>query len=342
MIQITILTDYKGYFGHKQKTPFYGSGMNQRLLKKYFHTKNINIEYINFSEVCFSDDWNNKIVLYTSSEDKGYYYKDYIEDVIYGLECCSAKVIPSFQFLRANNNKVFMEIYRNMLFPDDQIQTFHFGTLEELKGFEKNLSYPLIIKEAKGAMSKGVFLARNSKELYRYVKKVSDTPNLKFKLWETAKYIRRNGRIKISSTNRNKFVIQNFIEDLDGDFKVLVYGEKYYILKRKNRKNDFRASGSGIFSISKIPETDILDFACKCFDKMHVPNVSLDIGKNDKGCFLLEYQAIHFGTKTQELSSGYFIKQDNNWTFVDQKLDLEQVYVDSIHKFLTDDESSIY
>jgi len=48
--------------------------------------------------------------------------------------------------------------------------------------------------------------------------------------------------------HRSKFIVQEFIPDLSNDWKVLVFWDKYYVLRRKNRPNDFRASGSGLFS----------------------------------------------------------------------------------------------
>ena len=341
MRSITILTDYKGYFGHKQKTPIYGCGMDLKLLSSLFEKYNYHVVFVNFAGIDFFNNWKGKIVLYTSSEDKGYYYKDFIEDVIFGLEKAGAIVLPSYQYLRANNNKVFMEIYRKLIFSDNNLKSSCFGTLEELLLQIDSIQYPIVIKEAKGAMSNGVSLAKGKSELINKAKKMSSTPNIKFKLWEIAKYIRRNGRIKISSTHRKKFVLQEFVEGLDGDYKVLVYGDKYFMLQRKNRKNDFRASGSGIFNFLEDPVTEILNFAESIYQEMNVPNVSLDIASNGEKCFLIEYQAIHFGTKTLEYSSGYFTKETGSWLYYKQKSVLEEIYVESIISYLNSHEGSL-
>lgn len=50
----------------------------------------------------------NTSILNTSSEDNGYHYKDYIEDIILGLYLQGAILLPEYKYLRANNNKVYM------------------------------------------------------------------------------------------------------------------------------------------------------------------------------------------------------------------------------------------
>ena len=48
------------------------------------------------------------------------------------------------------------------------------------------------------------------------------------------------------SWNRGKIVVQEFIPGLKNDYKVLIFGSKYYVLYRRVREGDFRASGQGL------------------------------------------------------------------------------------------------
>jgi hypothetical protein len=148
MKKIFILTDYKGYFGSKYTAKPYRAGMDKKLLEQYFADYGFQVKYIAFSDIDLRGmDFKDQYVLYTSSEDDGYHYKDYIEDIILGLSLKGTILIPEYKYLRANNNKVFMEILRDLLDGEDgkYIKSHHFGTIEELKEKTDNLQYPVVI-----------------------------------------------------------------------------------------------------------------------------------------------------------------------------------------------------
>ena len=253
MEEIIALVDYKGHFGSKHNAVPYRSGMDKNLLEKYFAQFGFEIIFKNFSDVDFkNENYKGQYILYTSSEDKGYNYKNYIEDIIWGLKEQEAILIPDFKYLRANNNKVLMEILRNNspLNEIKNIQSFHYGTLEELIHHIKRNTYPCVIKTAKGAKSTGVHLAKNKYELINFVKEISRTPHFFYEIKDYLRQYKHKG-YKTESKYQRKFVVQEYIPNLKNDWKILIFGKKYYILKRKNRKNDFRASGSGLFSFTK-------------------------------------------------------------------------------------------
>ena len=136
MKKIFILTDYKGYFGSKITALPYRSGMDKHLLNKYFNSYGYSIEYISFSDIEFREkQFSGDYILYTTTEDFNLHYKDYIEDIIFGLSLTGAILIPQYKYLRAVANKVLMEILRDQFKnkKDINIESYHFGTLEELK-----------------------------------------------------------------------------------------------------------------------------------------------------------------------------------------------------------------
>lgn len=67
---------------------------------------------------------------------------------------------------------------------------------------------------------------------------------------------------------------------------------------------------------------------------MKVPDLSLDIAYINNKFYLLEFQAIYFGTVGHWKSNCYFKKSEKEWIKVDEKLNLEKVYVDSIVSFI--------
>lgn len=341
MKKIFLLTDYKGHFGSKHNDFPYRSGMDKNLLKQYFAEHDFEAKILKFSEVDFRKmNFKDKYILYTSSEDKGYYYKAFIEDIIFSLELAGAKVIPSFKYLHATNNKVFMEKLKDILFPDQAslFNSLSFGSWEELRAVQKRVEFPCVIKTSEGASGEGVFKAKNWKELEKTVKKISRTRDFKYELWDLGRSFKHKGYVR-DSLYRKKYIIQNFIPGLKNDWKIYVYGNKYFIFYRPIFKHrEFRASGGGYENYfygkdARIPD-GIFNFAKFIFDRLKVPHVSLDIAFDGKRFYLLEFQCIYFGTAGILYSKEYFIKRNSKWIAQPNIPDIEKVYVESIVEFI--------
>lgn len=341
-MKIYLLTDYKNRFNLKHHSNPYRSGMDIDLLKKYFIEYSYELIILQFSDIDFRNyNYKDKLVLYTSQEDVGGYYKSYIEDIIYGLHLQGAKLIPDFKYLRAHHNKVFMEFLRDQLEDESikNIRSRHFGALEEVMKEADNFEYPVVVKGASGASSKNVALAKNYNELFKILKKIAPTRNYKEEFREFARKYKYKGYIK-ESRYRNKFIIQNFIPGLRNDWKIYLFGDKLFIFMRPIQPGrGFKASGGGYDNYffgknADFPE-DILDYASKIFYKLDVPNVSLDIFFDENQFGLLEFQCICFGTAgiLKKYSREYFIKKQK-WIPMKNTGDIEKVYVDSIIEFL--------
>ncbi|MCF7913580.1 MAG: hypothetical protein K9L66_00280 [Spirochaetaceae bacterium] len=342
MKKIICLTDYHNYFGSKWNSDPYRSGMDKEYLTRLFSDSGYVVEYISMAEVDFSDPkWKGQPVLYTSSEEHGYHYKSFIEDVVFGLDRAGAVLIPRADFLRANNNKVYMEILRQVALPDkfNTLNAQIFGTYEELDAVlsANQVTFPCVLKTASGAMSSGVFLAHDENELRRQVRKIGRTAPLKVILKEKARSYKHQG-YKTESSYQGKFIIQPFVAGLKNDWKVISFGHKYYCFERPVRKNDFRASGSGsknyIYgSETKVPE-GLLDFARELKNIFSVPSLSIDIAYDGNKLHLVEFQAIHFGTVGQVKSKDFYEYCQGKWELRKNIYDIEHVYVDSIVEYL--------
>lgn len=336
MNNLVILTDYKGFFGSKQKSKVYRGGMDIEMLTKHFKDNGFHVKICTFADVDLAELLKlNPAIIYTSSEDLHGNYKSYIEDVILLLENAGLFIIPTFKQLRAHNNKVCMEMLRESagLEMIKTIKTKYFGTFEELAMKADNIELPAVIKTHSGAMSRGVRLARTRGELLRFGRDLCKSPNMRHDLKEIGRSVKYKGYIR-ESKNRNKFIVQTFIPGLSNDWKILVYGDKYYILFRGNRANDFRASGSGNFQFRRDIPDGILDYAEKVFDYFNVPNISLDVGFDGNKFHLIEFQFLYFGTTTLEKSPLFFTRKDNKWEIVEETSSLEQVYADSIVRYI--------
>ena len=170
-----------------------------------------------------------------------------------------------------------------------------------------------------------------------YGQKVSRTKNYFRELWEIARSFKYKNYTR-ESRYRNKFITQQFIPNLKSDFKILVYGDMYYILERAIRRNDFRAIGS-TFNYKFGSEVElppgILDFAESFTKILSVPNVSLDVGFDGKDFYVFEFQAIYFGSSTHLKSDGFYKKEKNNWVFDSSFYSLEYVYAYSVNHYLS-------
>lgn len=340
MNKIYALTDYKGYFGSKWKAIPYRSGFNQQDLRTIFNKFHLEVEFIRYQDVIFSKSWENKIVIYTSSEEAGFYYKSFIEDVVLGLERAGAILLPGFDFLRANNNKVYMEILREQLL-DERFEgnvSKGYGTLDELLiDLKKNkIDFPCVIKKAAGAMSRGVFLAKTENELIHNAKKISKTSNLRIVIKELIRAKKHSG-YKVESKYQKKFIIQKFIPDLKNDWKILIFGNHYYVLNRGIKQNDFRASGSHYNykagSGAELP-VNLLDSVRRLYEKLDVPHLSVDFAFDGDNVIIHEFQAVYFGTSTMEFSKDLYSFENGEWEIIKANFTQEEEYVWGIVKYL--------
>jgi len=339
--KIICLTDYKGSFGQKWKDIPYRSGMDKELIKKYFSEKRYEVSFKPFSEIDLnSPEINECLFLYTSSEDVGYFYKNFIEDVVLAIQEKGGKIIPEYKFVRANNNKVFMEYLRNILsLPGNgSFKSYQFGTMEEALNISGDLQYPAVFKLAEGSGSRNVELVKNRKELSSAIMKYGRTRNFKKDLRDIGRAVKRKG-YKKESLYRKKFIVQSFIPHLKNDWKIYVYYDKYFIFYRPIHKHRvFKASGGGydnyFFGKNANIADGIFDFAEKVYKSLNVPNVSLDIGFDGRDFYLFEFQCIYFGTAGIIYSDEYFVKHNNAWTTQSNEKNIEKVYVESIVGYL--------
>jgi hypothetical protein len=281
------------------------------------------------------DNFKDRLVVYQSSEDPGSQYKAYLEDVLLGIQLQGGVLIPEFQYFRAHHNKVFMEILRDIS-GDPQMQhprARSFGTLEDFRRWRGD--YPKVMKKAEGAGSTGVRLAKTPREAMRIARQFSASAGLLDLLRELGRrWVRRNAGYVPNSLHRKSFIVQEFVPGLASDFKVLVYWDRYYVLERKNRRGDFRASGSGLFSFPEAPPLALLGFARRVFDHAQVPVISLDIAVADGTPMLLECQFVTFGPYTIEKSAWYFQRVGNGWEKTAGRSVPEVEYVRSVVSFV--------
>jgi len=332
---ILLITDYRNQFYESVRS--HGASLDLARMGKYFSNMGYHLDVVHFHDVDLRNgDYAGCPILYQSSEDRGLLYKDYIEDILLGLTLRGARLIPDFTKFRAHHNKVFMEILRDIsdCAAVKGISSRYYGSLEEFVGDAQKQPEQLVMKPASGARSSGVRLVEGRKAQLRYARRLSSS----FHPIDYAKVV-GNSIIRKDypkkSVHRRKFIAQEYLPGLTGDYKVLVYGDKYYLLQRLNRENDFRASGSGRFSFPGSPPEGILDFAANVFNSFAVPFISMDIAEHEGHYVLIEFQFLSFGNYTLERSSFYFTNTDKSgWAKIEETPDLEREFAASIVRYL--------
>jgi len=314
-------------------------------IKQYFVDRGFIVDVLKFHELDLQMDFRDVNILYQTSEAPGSFYKRYIEDLIFQLEKRGAVTLPSFEYFKAHHNKVYMELLRNN-FKDNSLKTLKsrsFGSWEDALYY--NPVFPVVIKKASSSGGAGVFLARNDFEYRKHLKEagkvlISDSisgivrdkfKNLAKKTIKTL-YPERSGYVEYDTTPiSNPLIVQTFIEGLRGDYKVLYFGGKYYAMYRKNRDNDFRASGSGrFFEVPGEEQEGLLDFARKVTLEIDFPLIGMDVGFDGEKYHLIEFQMIHPGTSALQRSKYWHVFMNEKWIRTDGLSDLEDEFSRSI------------
>jgi glutathione synthase/RimK-type ligase-like ATP-grasp enzyme len=323
--------------------------MDVNKISRYFIDRGYDVVVQKFSSLDLTNDYKGVYFIYQTSESPGSFYKHYIEDVIFFLEQNGAIVLPGLEMLMAHHNKVFMEMMKST-FKDESlisIKSWCYGSWVDAINY--NSSFPVVIKRSSSSGSAGVFLAMNRKEYLILIKKAGKVvvaqsiPGvLIYKLKISIKKL-----IKLLSPAKRKYlefqtapvstaiIVQSFIKGLHGDYKVLIFGCRYFTLYRKNRKNDFRASGSGMFYDVPHEENEgLLNFARKLTNEIDFPLFGMDIAFDGKDYHLLEFQVIHMGTPPLQRSKYWHEFHDGKWIKYDGISDLEEEFSRSIHEFI--------
>lgn len=336
--KILILYDNRGYVANSLLQGAKRT-IDRSLLASEFTAKEYTVEEECLHDIVFPSKYKGWYVIYPSSEDAGGYYKEFIEDVLLRLKIDGAVLLPRFECFRAHHNKVFMELYRTT-FHDDCLKTIksiHFYSCNDVKRIleKQSIEYPVVLKTATGSGSAGVALAKDFRELTKKVRTMGRISfrNIHFTYYAQmkiylAKLYRKFRGIDIVQKQppREKMILQTFIPNLECDYKVLVFAEKYYILRRRVRNHDFRASGSGKLEFpSEMSEVEyqVLDLARKAYQELDTPLLSVDIAHDGKICHMIEFQCLNFGPYTLQFSECYYQKVDGSWKEIRQKSILE-------------------
>jgi glutathione synthase/RimK-type ligase-like ATP-grasp enzyme len=331
--RINIILDHNSFLGQEL---FPWASLDVGEISTWFRENGIEVNIQTLQSLQENKLPEDQVLWFTSSQKPD--YKLYIEDLIFSLNGMNNYLIPSRDILKAHDNKGFQELLKSNLNIND-LKSRYYGSIDEVN-FEE-INYPVVLKKPDGAGSHGVFLINSRRELERTIRKLTRESltfiDLKTRFKDFLKYylFRNKYNTKSSEYKRKniRFVLQKFISNLKFDYKILIFYDRYFVLKRYTKPNDFRASGSGIFKFEDI-DSGLLDYAKNIFATFNVPHISLDVCFDGRKYYLIEFQGTHFGPYTLQCSEGFYSFNETEWQFNSYKSVLEVEYCRSIFLFL--------
>ena len=321
--KIILLTGDNNFFGQTRK-PWVT--MDVAKLQQGIRDLGFDVEQYGFHQILNQGKpVTDSIIFYTFSQKKN--RREYIKDVIRYLDNGGNVVIPSYDLLLCHENKGFQEIFKKKI-QLDSLQSFYLANEQELPDYA--IDFPVVLKTVDTSNGKGVFLANSRDELIRLVRRL-ERQNFFTRLdLVRRKYFRRKKHYKDYPEYSNRtdyyqykdyvwqekcFILQEFVPDLTYDYRVLIFFDRYYVMKRYTKKDDFRASGTKIQEYDIEVDPGLLNYSREVYAKFDTPFLSLDIGVHKNNYCLFEFQALHFGMNVLVRSVGFHKFENNNWQF---------------------------
>jgi len=336
IMKIYFITDSQKFYGQKLY-PWESLDIDKIISKL---SSEYEVEHVTFFDVVNTDlDISNAIILYSSSQQ--HEYKEYIEDILIYLMQKENTLIPSFNTFKSHENKGYQELHKKLL-NIDSLNSIYAGHHKEIK--DEHLTNTMVLKSLDGFGSGGVSLINSKKEIINATTKkecLLDKGLLQkvrtFIAKPIKKYILRREIVDFKSRDYydyfKRFVLQQLVPSLAYDYKVLIFDNKYYVLKRYVNEDDFRASGSGNFAFEKV-ENALLDYSKTLYEKFNEPMMAFDICFDGERYYLIEFQGLHFGPYTLMESLGYYENGNSQWKFIEKKSDLDEEVSQSLLNYL--------
>ncbi len=339
--EIVLVTDKNNFFGQTRK-PWVP--INLEIFIRTLNLNGISVNKLSFDEIALNiDNLTGKVIFYAFSQKSN--TREYIKSLILHLQK-SNKVIPNFDMLFIHENKGYQELLKKSL----GVPSLKSYYINDINSIDKlNIDFPIVFKTPDGSNGNGVFLCHCKNDIFKIYRKLNKLPlKIKFDLLRR-KYLRTKKtfdfypeynnlsdyiQFKQYSENFAPFILQEFVANLKCDYRVLILFDKYFVIKRLTKDNDFRASGSKKFIIEEEINPEILNFAELIYNKFDSPYLSIDVVDSGSGCHLIEYQALHFGVSALVRNNNYYQKTDNNWKRYDAKTKIEEEMAISLSKYL--------
>ena len=187
------------------------------------------------------------------------------------------------------------------------VRSWTFYDRPKAEAFAETATYPIVAKLRKGAGSKNVVLLHTKKEALQYIRKmfsVGLSPAQSFSSFskEKASAVLKSKRslslsviwrkMKNALQRRRMFTnevgyvyFQEFLPGNTNDLRIAVVGERIWGFHRGVRKNDFRASGSGIIDYETPLPPEMLKVSYEITKRLGTQSLCFDYVKAPDGSY---------------------------------------------------------
>ncbi|WP_323027651.1 hypothetical protein [Gelidibacter japonicus] len=253
--------------------------------------------------------------------------------LLFSLEQSGFKVFPDFNSGWHFDDKIGQKYLLEAL-QVDIVKTWVFYDAKSALQWINSTSFPKVFKLRGGAGSQNVELVRSKPKAQQLVKKSFGKGFSAYNSWGSFKERFRKWRlghadfkdvikglirlvkvptyVKVMGRESNYLYFQEFVPNNDSDTRIIVIDGKAFGIKRMNRENDFRASGSGLILYDKASIDEV--FVKAAFDidkKLKAQCVAYDFvyGEN-KNPLLIEI-SFGFANAGYDACVGYWDEQLN-------------------------------
>lgn len=319
---------FRGYFGQSLPTP---QSLDVDMLAQQFAKYGYKTAICDLETLATEGVEADSYYLFGSHQNPD--IKAYYDDVASCLFAESNRCIPAMPYILAHENKGVQSLLNEKLKLGMPKQIYKLVHASEPFAY-KNRVHKLV----SGSGSSGVFLPATEQDYYSKIRagikyNTSLTElifNLKLWVKNLISKISEQEYLAFQGYYRKflKIVIQDKLDSVGYDYKVLVFGKQCFVLKRNVRPNDFRSSGSGLFEFVDVPPS-LLDFALTFKEKLAVPYVSLDImdiagQPGEYAC--IEFQCVHFGPYTK-YNAPFGYEWSDGWKKIANTKSMEELMV---------------
>jgi glutathione synthase/RimK-type ligase-like ATP-grasp enzyme len=275
----------------------------------------------------------------------------FAKQLIYALGQTGMKVFPNsktnFYFDDKVGQKYLLEALGIPIVP-----SYVFYSKSEALNWIDKTSFPKVFKLRGGAGAANVKLVKNRSHAYRIV---NNAFGKGFEQFDRIGYFKERfnkytdgrdsllgvikgfGRLFITTKfakntypEKGYAYFQDFIPNNEFDIRVIVIDEKAFAIKRNNRKNDFRASGSGNIQYERIHfPIDLINLSFEIAEKLQSQCAALDFIYDNKITPLLVEVSFGFSQQGYENCEGYW---DKSLNFHEGKFNPQEWMVDTLLK----------
>lgn len=254
--------------------------------------------------------------------------------ILFALEQAGIKVFPDFHtnwhFDDKVGQKYLLEAIGAPLVP-----THVFYDKKEALQWAETTTFPKVFKLRGGAGSKNVKLVRTRAKAIKMIRKAFGRGFSNYDKWGSIKERYRKWRLgkttafdllkgfvrlvvpplftKVLGREVGYIYFQDFIPNNESDTRIIVIDNKAFALKRFIRKNDFRASGSGLFAYAR-EEFDerCVRIAFELSEKLKAQSVAYDFVFDESNNPLLLEISYGFVKEVYDPCTGYW-DRNSNW-----------------------------